>query len=57
MNSGFRGNESAVLLSPTVRKLHILGLGYSVGTGEEGITARVLVVESFDELQQRASEV
>lgn len=54
---GFRGNESAVLLSPIETKLHILGLGYSVGTVEEGITAQVLVVESFDDLHLKAAAV
>ncbi len=45
-----RGQESAVLVSPSDRTLHMLGLGDSVGTGASGITADVVVVSSFDEL-------
>lgn len=51
-----RGSEYAVMLEPRIKPLSILGLGYSVGTPTEGIKAEVLVVESFDELHQRAEE-
>ncbi|GAA3747479.1 M20/M25/M40 family metallo-hydrolase [Terriglobus aquaticus] len=49
-----RGHESAEILSPDLhgmpRKLHMLGLGMSVGTPAQGITAPVIFVHTFDEL-------
>ncbi len=45
-----RGEESARLLSPVARPLHMLGLGMSVGTPPGGITADVVAVNDFDEL-------
>jgi hypothetical protein len=45
-----RGEESARMVAPITRALPILGLGMSVGTPEEGITAPVVSVASFDEL-------
>ena len=51
-----RGNESATLLEPRSKQLHMLGLGGSIGTPPEGIIAEVLVIESFDELSERAAE-
>ena len=51
-----RGNESVELLSPRRRMLPMTGLGGSIGTPPQGITAEVLVVSSFDELAARADE-
>ncbi|HEV2799015.1 MAG TPA: M28 family metallopeptidase [Pyrinomonadaceae bacterium] len=45
-----RGAESLELTSPFARNLTMLGLGNSVGTPPEGITAEAVVVRSFDEL-------
>ncbi|KAG0219789.1 hypothetical protein BGX33_000631 [Mortierella sp. NVP41] len=51
-----RNHESLHFLSPTRGpvELHILGLGYSVGTPDpvNGLTAEVLVVQSKEELDQ-----
>ncbi|MDH4347441.1 MAG: peptidase M28 family protein, partial [Gemmatimonadota bacterium] len=51
-----RGQESAELVSPRKLALPMLGLGGSIGTPAKGITADVLVVESFDDLKARAAE-
>jgi hypothetical protein len=45
-----RGEESATALSPLERNLPMLGLGNSVGTPPQGITANVVVVSNFEEL-------
>ena len=52
-----RGKESARMILPRNYPIALLGLGSSVGTTPDGITAEVLVVQSFDELQERAAEV
>ena len=46
-----RGNESIRLLKPFKRSLSMLGLGGSIKTPKSGITADVLVVNSFNELE------
>lgn len=51
-----RGSESAEMLEPRPRVLPMLGLGGSVGTPPDGITAEVLVVKSFADLHERASQ-
>jgi hypothetical protein len=51
-----RGNEGARVVAPVQRSLSILGLGNSVGTPPEGITAPVVVVGSFEELEELGRE-
>ena len=52
-----RGDESAALVTGTGEvDLPMLGLGGSVGTPPEGVTAEAIVVSSFDELEARADE-
>ena len=46
-----RGKESAEIIAPLRTPLVMLGLGGSVGTPSEGITADVVAVASFDELK------
>jgi Iap family predicted aminopeptidase len=47
-----RGSESARVVKPMERPLNMLGLGRSVATPKDGITAPVVVVSNFDELER-----
>ncbi|HJW09336.1 MAG TPA: M20/M25/M40 family metallo-hydrolase [Holophagaceae bacterium] len=51
-----RGRESAEMTAPLPARLGMLGIGSSVGTPRDGITAEVLVVGSFEELEKRSAE-
>jgi len=51
-----RGHEYCELVSPRKEKIEMLGLGGSIATPPEGITAEVIVVKSFEELKERAKE-
>ena len=52
-----RGEESATLVSPRSVRLNMIGLGGSIATPAEGITAPLLVVNDLEELTARRSEV
>ncbi len=52
-----RGKESGAILQPIERPLHFLGLGMSVGTPPEGITADAVVVSDFAELAALGTKV
>src|SRR5262249_58504849 len=52
-----RGEESAEMLAPAKRKLSLLGLGGTVGTPSEGVTADVVVVRGYKELEALGDRV
>ena len=52
-----RGKESCTMLTPRSHEIAMLGLGGSVGTPPEGITAPVIVIHDDEELEARAAEV
>jgi len=52
-----RGQESLEMLTPVPRKLQMLGLGNSIGTPAEGITAEAIVVRDFIELDRLGEQV
>jgi len=51
-----RGAESAQLVSPRAQNLPMLGLGGSIATPAGGITADVIVVNSFSDLTAKAAQ-
>jgi carboxypeptidase Q len=51
-----RGNESLEMIQPRPQPIKMLGLGGSIGTPVEGITAELLIVKDFDDLRQRAAD-
>ena len=51
-----RGEESAEILVPRPQALGFIGLGRSVGTPRKGLVAEALVVNSFDDLENREDE-
>lgn len=52
-----RGEESATLISPRKQNLPMLSMGGSIATPEGGITAEVIVVKNFDELEAVKDQV
>lgn len=52
-----RGNEHANLVLPYERKLPIIGLGNSIAAPDTGITAKLVVVQSFEELAQKQDSI
>lgn len=52
-----RGEESLEMITPQPVKLAMLGLGNSVGTPADGITAEIVVVRNFAELDRLGERV
>jgi carboxypeptidase Q len=46
-----RGAESARILAPVERELHILGLGGTVGTGRRGVSGEIVIVDDLGKLE------
>ncbi|XP_045519458.1 carboxypeptidase Q-like isoform X1 [Pieris brassicae] len=51
-----RGTETLEMLQPRYKKVAIIGLGPSISTPSEGITAELLVVKTFKELDSLNKE-
>ena len=52
-----RGTSAAALRKPMLRRFEVLALGGSVATPPGGVTAPLIVVSSFTELEARKAEV
>ncbi|MGQ0643551.1 MAG: M28 family metallopeptidase [Gemmatimonadaceae bacterium] len=51
-----RGTESAELIEPRRQALPMLGLGGSIATASQGISAEVLIVSSWDDLKAKSAQ-
>lgn len=51
-----RGDEWAMMMAPRIEPLAMLGLGGSIGTGDEPISAHVVVVNDKEELARLGAE-
>ena len=51
-----RGDESLEILEPFPNKVPLLGLGGSVSTRSEGVSAELMIVKTFEELTARKDE-
>jgi carboxypeptidase Q len=51
-----RGQEGLETVTPFPTRVAMLGLGNSVGTGPDGIEADLLIVTSFEDLEQRRAD-
>lgn len=51
-----RGEERLTMLAPVTRPLVMLGLGGSIATPQDGITADVVTVASFEELERLGAD-
>ena len=52
-----RGTEDVALVAPVARPLHVLALGGSVSTPKGGITAPIVVIKDFAELDAKAASI
>ena len=52
-----RGAEDAAILTPAARPLPVIGLGGTVPTPKGGITAPVVVIHDFAELETKAASI
>jgi carboxypeptidase Q len=51
------GKDEAWILGWTTTALDVLALGNSMGTGPKGVTANVILINSFEELEKKKAEV
>ena len=52
-----RGEEWATMLSPRIKKLHMIGLGMSNSTQGKNITGHVIVVADYNDMQAKCADV